>query len=871
MKKKLLGIFAVMTSLLFVQCYSFAADNTEAEDAAELLNNIGVELPNKTDFDSFITRGECISSIVQLLNIDFPNDAELPFSDVSKESGISGALSYAIERGIISRGENFYPDREVTYNEAYKMAAAFLGRGMEADIKGGYPNGYDIVAENERLNKNLSDVDGGKLTVRDLYVLLRNIGDAKVVKQNFLSDKYSDYIEGDTIFSEYFDLIKISGIVTANSDTSLYYANSRDDNYININDDEFYYTGSCTLGTYVEGYARDSSKGDEKEAVFIKEKRNAIKDINFKDMVSASENVLFYDTERRNQKITIDENCAFIYNGKASNKTKISDIIKKKNGYVKFIDNNRDSEYDVAIINEYYVMYIDALNYYDKCIVDKNGAPKLDLSNNSVKYHIFDNDMEIELDSLKKNNLIEVYKSEDGLLVKIDTCNNVIIGTCKAMSDKYISIDGAEYEYSEYFKKNFLQNTIIGTEGEFILSNDGIVQVISVAGESQIQYGYVIKTWRDDSEEEYFVKIFTEKNMLKTYKLAEKVRYNDSVSKKNVLFDNVVLKSELIRFNTDTDGNLKMIDTANRTGRINGSENQNDRLSVYKWPANVSMTSHPWFTDTARAYVPYFSLGATSKVFVVNETEGISDDKKCTIMDANYIYSHQSTVRWTAEQIRAYDVTENGIAMVILLVDNNAKGEWKTASSSSQNGVVYSVYEAINDDDELTYEIVVYSDSKFSKLYLSTDILNSEESFVDSQGNTYVSRGDAISYDVSSLTGEITNIHCDYDYDTQKAEVSTTNFSDKHALYFGKVYSCDGSNITIIPEGISSITPSVDDDTARFSFGISGKVYVVDSRARNMYQADENDILSYRQVGDDCSNVFIRTDDGRLTFAVIYK
>ena len=175
MKKLRFLILAAAAAICLCSASAFAKNEDMMPDNKVLFENLGFILPEKTSGNELVTRGEFIYTITQFIGDELRPKGVLSFSDVSNDNKIAGALTYAVSNGLVSDGDMFYPDEPITYDQAYKMAVAFIGRTIEAEQAGGWPGGYAAVAVTQKLTKGLKDTAGEKLTVRDFYIMLENI------------------------------------------------------------------------------------------------------------------------------------------------------------------------------------------------------------------------------------------------------------------------------------------------------------------------------------------------------------------------------------------------------------------------------------------------------------------------------------------------------------------------------------------------------------------------------------------------------------------------------------------------------------------------------------------------------------------------
>ena len=156
---KLLSV--VLAIALCLSSVSFAAFTDEAEigsysEATTILNALGIITgyedgsfgPNKT-----ITRAEFAAVVCRALGLGESLGGAQVFTDVPANHWAAGYVALAYQQNIINGyGDgNFGPSDNVKYKDAIKMVVAALGYNPVAEVNGGYPGGYQVVASSAGL------------------------------------------------------------------------------------------------------------------------------------------------------------------------------------------------------------------------------------------------------------------------------------------------------------------------------------------------------------------------------------------------------------------------------------------------------------------------------------------------------------------------------------------------------------------------------------------------------------------------------------------------------------------------------------------------------------------------------------------------
>ena len=162
---KLISILLCIGMLISLSQFSLVFANEEtaksenyddAKSAKEFLIAIGANVNNDASLSSPATRGDFITLLMSMMNLTSPYGPAAKFDDVQSGTLLANATNFAVATGIISSSDKFYPEAQVTYSQAAKMAIEALGSGKKAVALGGYPYGYIRLASENELDKGLS-------------------------------------------------------------------------------------------------------------------------------------------------------------------------------------------------------------------------------------------------------------------------------------------------------------------------------------------------------------------------------------------------------------------------------------------------------------------------------------------------------------------------------------------------------------------------------------------------------------------------------------------------------------------------------------------------------------------------------------------
>ena len=141
--------------------------------------------------EEYITRAEFAVVVCKILGLSPEGVSdEFDFEDVDDKHWAKGYIKTARKAGIISgRGGNKYdPDAKISYEEAMKILVAAMGYTPKAEQKGGYPYGYNKVAQELGVDKDLF-FEGKKEAIRgDVMEMVYNSLDVPMLVQKVFGD-----------------------------------------------------------------------------------------------------------------------------------------------------------------------------------------------------------------------------------------------------------------------------------------------------------------------------------------------------------------------------------------------------------------------------------------------------------------------------------------------------------------------------------------------------------------------------------------------------------------------------------------------------------------------------------------------------------
>ena len=661
MKKRIISLILALSLVLSIGLVRAEDEVTAAEPvneaevtAAEHLQLLGLTDKAIENVNAPITRAELANVAANMLGIGIDtigtgiptNITDVDENPYAKQ--IHALVSYKILSGV--NAYQYLPDNTVRYNEALKVLLSVLGYGEEAQVRGGYPNGYIKLSAMLRISvgkiKNHESITWGEFArlVEEFYdVPLQNV----VVTGNEMTFSQQ---EGKTFLSHYHDVVKVTGKVNDNG-----YTTRTGESRVGVKNVLIGSTivgkGNTDLenkiGAKVECYAKKDS--NKYTALFYSVDNTNVDVIEIKagEIRNATVDKIVYKLNGSSKTVKISPYADVIYNG-TSYPDFDGELLKIENGKITLYDDDKvNGGYDLIVIEEYETFVVSsvsaAVNIEDGVTLhagDKIITGTLGESVNLDQYETYfiynDKYEEIDIIKIQPGYVASVYKSLTKGLCKIVFTMNNIDGAVSAIDTEertYYTINDNKYEISHSLMKKInenVQNTFIPELGEkyvFMLDIDG-----NIAGyESQIagtQYGYLTKmsTKSPDSfgDEYTYFRIATANGFV-TLRTAKKVTVNgatvktlgrDVINEPTLYVDDSLandFEPQLIQFEVNGAGDIVALNTA--TTEVNDYGYNAEKFSLDASQDGTNYRASGRYIGPGSSYKYYLAKDAA--VFVV--------------------------------------------------------------------------------------------------------------------------------------------------------------------------------------------------------------------------------------------------------------
>ena len=695
--------------------------------AIEVLAALDIILLNPDgtfDFEDNATRAELVVNTLRMMNIteSFTVEEQI-FSDVEDNHWAYNEINAAYNMKIINGYKDGYfrPDDGVTLNEAIKMLVTMLGYSSIAEAKGGYPDGYKAIAYDKKIINGIDSRDANiPISRGTMAVLLYNMLETEIAEPvSFGKETELEVNSNTTVISQYRDIYKGEGLVTANTVSAL---NNPDRNteYIAITlDEEKEYKPGKTdannlLGYYVEFYYEHESSTDIETLLYIDvvEAKNEVIELTADQICSDTTNstLKYYkdaQTQSNVQSATIYEGANVIYNGVyAGYKAHALDssLLKPKSGVIKLFDTDRDNRYDIVSITDYVTYYVDYVSLTEMKIYDKYLSKPIELDEVD-NYEIVKNGSKVLINEIKSDDILAVAVGDNYVKIIIVDIQP-LTGSVSAIYDDKFEIAGQELEISKSYNisgehYSFDPRRInLGDEGTVYFDIDNKIAAF-ISNVDLQKYAYILEAGTDRTiSKSLQIRTLEADGSFITHTLAKRVKL-DGEKKENADEIHSYLKRsgmsgtgeagngvyQPIIYKLNAKGEISYIDTT----IVGQSENIRETLTLDiddRLSSKEHLVANAAYFTTPKLFVPRYNTelpnnieGGSSTSFTVSDSTVVfsipADENAAVNLDAedeeNFVAKKISGLSQKDYTVSAYslDVSSNNCAKVVVIKDTS--------------------------------------------------------------------------------------------------------------------------------------------------------------------------------------------------------
>ncbi len=818
------------------------------------------------------------------------------FSDVSAESANYAAIQNVVSAGYMSGmgGSVFMPSAAITLTDAAASLVRLVGKEAYANLRGGYPTGYEVTARSIGL---YDGVKTGVNTTVNVLVMMYNALRASYLAPDGLSSKGIIYDSGETVLSFFHNIYEVEGRMTANGYTKTY-----SDEVISktnsVEIDKLIYDCNNSkvhdlIGRYVQGFYRLDEENDTREIVsaYADEDDNTIMELESRELSTGGNNLrlvgltLYYpiDGGAREKKIELKPGFDFIYNNRAV-PTRLDEDILVPDGELTFIDSNNDRKYDIVIAKARETDKVTGIdNYINAVYTENHTIQKADYD--GAVFIIKKQDKktgvvsEVTIDEIAVNAVVTIYSSLDGVYNEIITCEQSDIVTPTGFGDEEDVVYAGDkaYEYADVSAK---ADVIIGFSSEFYLDYLGRLAYVVKTLNLDYSYGYTFKMKENFEEEVIKLKLLTQYGE-KEYPLHDRVLLDNMTKTAEEIYDHYkandwVHDYEIIRFRLDSKGYIRGIDTLlnevwgcrqhhldnpdkPKACGVCDYDERHNRLKKEKDEVTKYNSSGKSFGP----YAQYIVGRATFQISVPSNNNERDDIKNY----ATYIRERDTTGDGNnafAGEIYDWD-NEGTLEVGVVLEKISGSMNAPSIDRNSPSGVVSKVYR-IWEDGEDVLKIDLMDNGKMLSYVIDEEIINAFT--MEDYGF-----GDVVAYEINN-EGKLVKIESEFDaHDTkpQKAFIKEENKTDHrgtsdYRLEYGKVIRRFDEYVIVQP----SLTTEVSDRTT-VPIGTINDFTIVDMTQRSIIGGNKQ-YFSTEAGGSSPSYIYAMTHkNGSCKELVAYK
>lgn len=854
--KKTISILLVI-ALLFSFNTAFADQNviesdfSSAQVSQELFESLGFYMP-LLDFEDTVTGLDFTVMLLNLFGVVTDNSSE---EEIAKHAE---ALNFAIP--------NYDYTKEITYSEAAMMCVAAAGFVPEAS-SGGYTVGSAVVAKKMKLLKPGTYSYDAPMTYADVLYMLEALGNVNIRYQSHFGavEKFT-VTDGYTPLYVYHNVYTVEGVITANENSSVYMASDAcDKGKIQIDETLYDYNGKVVLGEKVSAYVRDD--GASESLLCYRSESESIT-IRPEDIFEVDAKAIRYSDNGKEKHKNLDGAVLVIYNGKAYPECKLSDYMIS-DGSLTLIDNDDDGKSDVVHIREYNIVYTKSNDTHAETISDNNSNYSLNYASSDINTSVWNGDVLIVPETIKKGSILEAYISKDGLCAEIFVSDKkTISGTVREIDEtnKKIGIDGVMYGYNKYFEQHYLKYCTLSKKVSIIIDSFGKLSVMSGETGNDFPFGLLIASRRlsgIDSKVE--VKLFSADNEVGIYEIAENIRVDGNLVSEDEFvsrFSEVKSGNEMLVRYKLKGGKLTEIVTPSQSSSIITEEQEETALVRY-------MFSGKFENKGQNRFGTLFYTNAATPVFSIIDGTDLEDEEKYTTADP--VTSGRIFNDGGAVEIEAYNVNNTRKAGAIIW---HRGGAASMLTKDSPSGLVVSVTEAMvplaSGDSFPGKKVTLCVSGTFYEYYLTDDKPWRNVTKADPEDEYPICPGDIIRYSVNG-SGHFVEISKDFEFKTKT--IYNNGTYDKGLYYvFGKIIHNDGG-MAIIDNQTDLSVSDVPDFNGTTFIPLPGNVMLFDTKLGKVVDPifNTDSIRTSKYSLAECDYVLCTTTDGYGAKAIVYR
>lgn len=849
-KKIALSILLIISMLMPSLAFAANGEKTEPEYGEVLygklllLENMGYfEDMSELDPNAEVNRAHFAHWLAITANLTEKSAfGEITLSDVSENTEYYDDIKKVVSAGYMTGSDDntFRPSEPITLSDAAVVLLRVAGVQHYAELAGGYPLGYDRVAQEMGIYEG---VDGAKKQ-QNVLVMIYNTLTGGYYDVDVPGATEVSYKSKETVAAHFHNCYEIKGTITANGFTKLYSeSNVVSKNSLEI--DKIVYSTTKDyndlLGMYVKGFYRYDEDKDEKiiVSVYATEKNNDVVVIDTDEMELSDSLKLTYETENgKEEHVRLARGFNFVYNNRVVMNRADTDVLIK-DGQLTLVDGDNDGEYETVIAKSPETMKIagvdmyDTTVYTDKAALSVEGPPYAKAVFKKYENGVYS---DITIDEIERNSVATVYRSHDGLYLEMLICTDTLYAVPEKIGEETAVIDGLEYEFATDKARESLQ---LGTKAEILLDVFGRIAYVESGGVDSFQYAFLYKCWYDIDTDSAKLKLVTSTGV-KTYDTSNTFKTDGVKIDAHTLPS--VLSQDIIRYRLNEDEKIIAIDSANDTETYNKQTNSLKR--------NVAPGNIVYYPNSKSFYVDGRYKADENSFFIVVP----SDPKEMTEIEL-YSTSYNYGIDPQSYKFALYDIDEEDLTIGAYILYPTESLKNPEPDQESPAAVVEEITTGIHEGDIV--EMLVMNDNGSILTYPIDESVSKET--VNS-----IEFGDVVRYELNAK-GMIGGLKVELNADARNPEMSkvTITGNNFYRYNFGKITNMKSGHL---------IMETFDGTKLTIPSGDVQAYTLVDMKAKTINKMDKNNYSMYIEGASTPSYVFARVYKNYRTLdLVIYK
>lgn len=725
--------------------------------------------------DEEVTRAAFVGYVIKAINAETKASPDGSITDVADGDDYAEEIYTAKQMGLIDE-DNFKPTENISFNAAARILTSALGYGELAELKGGYPAGYNACAKSADLTKNVSARGESALSFGDCAAILYNFLNADLYDVDAIDE--GNIIRkretGKNLLTENYGFEIREGVIKSAGRTSIVPGFDTDTDVITL--------GAVTYKCAIEGaekylgldakimYDEDNTV----RAVYVNPK-NKVYRIDAEDVSSYADFRLNTKNDSgKSKEYRMSYGFTFAKNGRAYSID--SAAFNFDDGYFVLIDTDNDRNIDVVLAYEYRHIVVSSGSNVDNAFYDISGRDSVKFKReNGYWYKLTGIDeegniVEFAPEDIDSGSVISICESADGKWVEAYVSAQTVEGTLNAVDEDYVTVEGVKYRRNSYFKKN--AQITIGTSGKFLIDFEGRITDISGTADGEYRYGYVIGVKYSGEEERVYVRMIDQNGKSVRYGVADKVKLDGTTLKDETapILDKLMVsgktKYQLIRYRLSAEGFIRAIDTVSNASGLTPEKKYttkkigDDCLEIFIKEKNA------YVYGNYNILIPFGICGQNTIVYQVPKCIADSQnttgaDRRLEKYDEKYFkIISLSELEGKAYLVDMYNMNDKLQPDVVIVYDGDPNSA-PTPVREDTAMVVEKVTTALDEDDVLTKEITVWRQGSFR-----TYTLNSEVYAELDKKNGFPKAGDVIRAKFESAN-VISGLSVDVSYDAE--------------------------------------------------------------------------------------------------------